>query len=217
VLEAYSRGRAYADPDAIDLTSYYERTIEEISTSQIGRDVVLPLLGGGLPITFDDRDCIDGERIARAESFNSKQAEAVGLAFGAEQVACIQGPPGTGKTRVLALIARLMVERGERLLMTSHTHMAINNALNKIHAQGVPTVKVGRGTQRKGLDDGVECCPSLGAWESRPRSTSTRSTGPGDSRRQCGVPPATGPCGNKVGKSRLVTQAETDSCRTSSR
>ena len=170
VLEAYSRGRAYADPDAIDLTSYYERTIEEISTSQIGRDVVLPLLGGGLPITFDDRDCIDGERIARAESFNSKQAEAVGLAFGAEQVACIQGPPGTGKTRVLALIARLMVERGERLLMTSHTHMAINNALNKIHAQGVPTVKVGRGTQRKGLDDGVECCPSLGAWESRPSS-----------------------------------------------
>jgi DNA replication ATP-dependent helicase Dna2 len=168
VLHAYDGGHCYADPDGMDLTPYYERALEEISTSQIGQQVVLPLLDGKLDITFDDRDVSEGERVARVEGFNTKQAQAVGLAVGAEQVACIQGPPGTGKTRVLSLIVRMLVERGERVLMTSHTHMAINNALNKIHAQGVPTIKIGRDSHCKGLDDRVACYPDLGAWEARP-------------------------------------------------
>jgi len=167
-LDEYEGGRCYADPDAMDLTPFYEQSLEDIATSQIGREVILPLLDGTLPITFDERDFADAERIALAEGCNAAQAEAVGLAYAAEQIACIQGPPGTGKTRVLSLIARLMVERGERILVTSHTHMAINNALNKIHAQGVPVIKVGRDTQRKGLDDAIPCFSGLDAWEDRP-------------------------------------------------
>lgn len=168
VIDACHGAGCYADPDTIDLTSYYERTLNEIRDSPIGRDVVLPLLGGRLDITFDARDVADGERIALAEGFNARQAQAVGLALGAEQIACIQGPPGTGKTRVLALIARLLTQRGERVLLTSHTHMAIHNALNKVHALGVPCVKVSRDTQRKGLDEAIACCPSFGAWKDRP-------------------------------------------------
>ena len=64
-------------------------------------------------------------------------------AFAAKYLACIQGPPGTGKTRVISLIAKQLVEEGHRVLLTSHTHMAINNALNKVAATGVPLVKVG--------------------------------------------------------------------------
>jgi DNA replication ATP-dependent helicase Dna2 len=152
----------------MDLTPYFERSIEEIATSQTGREVVLPLLKGDLKIEFDGRDYEYGEQIALNEGCNAKQAEAVALAYAAEQIACIQGPPGTGKTRVLSLIARLMVARGERILMTSHTHMAINNALNKIHAQGVPTVKVGRTNQRKGLNDEILCFEGLNSWSERP-------------------------------------------------
>lgn len=168
VFDAYVGGPAFGDPDSIDLTYYYERSLEEISVSIVGVDVVLPLLSGDLDITFDVRDVREGELAALAEGFNARQAQAVGMAFGAEQVACIQGPPGTGKTRVLSLIARLMVARGERILMTSHTHMAINNALNKIHEQGVPTVKIGGGAQRSGLDESVPTCPNLAAWTARP-------------------------------------------------
>lgn len=168
VFDAYLGGAAFGDPDSIDLTHYYERSLDEIAVSQIGREVVLPLLNGDLHATFDDRDVHEGERTALAEGFNARQAIAVGMAFGAEHVACIQGPPGTGKTRVLALIARLMATRGERILLSASTHMAINNALNKIHAQGVPTVKVGGATRRSGLDDAVPICPNLNAWEARP-------------------------------------------------
>lgn len=164
----YTGGRCYADPDALDLTNYYEQTLKDIATSQIGREVVLPLLLGEGEILFDDRDVTEAEQVAKSEGFNGKQAEAAGKAFGALQIACIQGPPGTGKTRVLAFAARLMVARGERILMTSHTHTAINNALNKIHAQGVPTVKVGAATQRRGLEDAIACVPALATWDARP-------------------------------------------------
>ena len=168
VFHTHAGGATYADPDAMNLTPYYVRSLEEIAASRIGQDVVLPLLSGSLDIAFDDRDVADGERIALAEGCNAKQAEAVGLGYGAEQVACIQGPPGTGKTRVLALIVRLMVQRGERVLVTSHTHTAINNALNKIHAQGVPTVKIGRATQRKGLMEAIAGCEKFSEWDARP-------------------------------------------------
>jgi DNA replication ATP-dependent helicase Dna2 len=159
----------FADPDTMDLTSFYEGALEDIWTSPIGRDIVLPLLCGDIEPGFVPADVEHGERVARDRGFNPRQAEAVGLAYGAEQLACIHVPPGTGKSSVLALIARLMVERGERVLVTSHTHTAINNALNKIAGEGVPVVKIGEPAQRKGLDDGVPRHRSFAEWDERPR------------------------------------------------
>lgn len=167
-FDDYTGGTCYADPDSMDLTGYYKQTLEDIKASGAGDDVLMPLLAGELEIEFDETEMEEGIRIALSEGCNVKQADAVGWAHGAQHVACIQGPPGTGKTRVLSLIARLAVSRGERILMTSHTHMAINNALNKIHAQGVPVVKVGRPTQRKGLDEAVPNFEGLDGWEDRP-------------------------------------------------
>jgi DNA replication ATP-dependent helicase Dna2 len=168
VWHAYRGGTCFADPDAMDLTSYYEHALDDVATSDIGQNLILPLLAGETTPTFHDGELGDAERIARAEGHNPAQALAVGMAVAADSVACIQGPPGTGKTRVLALIARILVERGERLLVTSHTHMAINNALNKIVAQGVPVVKVGRESQRNGLANEILCVPALKAWAERP-------------------------------------------------
>jgi DNA replication ATP-dependent helicase Dna2 len=168
-IRAWDGGPCFADVDAIDLTAHYVQTIEEIGASPIGREIVLPLLNGDLEITFNTADEKEGrQRAVRDRRFNPAQADAVGLAFGAEQLAGIQGPPGTGKSAVLAFIARLLVERGERVLVTSHTHMAINNSLNKIRQEGVPTVKIGSPVHRRGLDEEVLCRDSLAAWHDRP-------------------------------------------------
>jgi len=43
----------------------------------------------------------------------------------------IQGPPGTGKTTVIARILKEEVRRGRTVLVTSHTHVAIDNAIRK--------------------------------------------------------------------------------------
>ncbi len=170
VVKAAQGAPCYADPDDYDLSRYYDEVLDDIGQTippSRAHRYLMPLLDGRIDDGFDPRDFEEGEAIALAAGLNAAQAEAVGKIVAAEQVACIQGPPGTGKTRVLALAARLLVERGERVLVTSHTHMAINNALNKIAAQGVKTAKIGRATQALGLE-GVTVADSFGEWHGRP-------------------------------------------------
>jgi DNA replication ATP-dependent helicase Dna2 len=160
----------YADADAFDLSALFERTLEDIGSSQIGRELLLPLLCGELEPSFIDAEVTQAEAVARQRGFNPRQGQALGLAVGAEHVACIQGPPGTGKSAVLALAVRLLVERGERVFVTSHTHMAINNALNKVAQEGVAVVKIGVDTQCKGLDASVARCGGFADWQDRPQA-----------------------------------------------
>ncbi len=61
------------------------------------------------------------------------QARAVqgALAMAEDGLMLVQGPPGTGKTTVIARIIRHAVARGQSVLVASHTHVAIDNALRK--------------------------------------------------------------------------------------
>jgi len=49
-------------------------------------------------------------------------------AFGSP-VTYIWGPPGTGKTRAIAYLITVLIEVGQRVLVTSHTHAAVDQAL----------------------------------------------------------------------------------------
>lgn len=161
----------YADPDDFDLTKYYKEVLDDIGETMPpsrAHRCLMPLLDGRISSEYDPRDFEEAETIALNEGLNAAQAEAVGKILAADQVACIQGPPGTGKTRVLGLAVRLLVERGERVLVTSHTHMAINNALNKIADQGVRVAKIGRLTQVDSLVPGVTLAASFAEWHGRP-------------------------------------------------
>ncbi|MEY8239015.1 MAG: AAA domain-containing protein, partial [Cycloclasticus sp.] len=141
------------------------------ANSAIGRDVVLPLLAGKLDTSLIYEDNYDdaADR-AEKEKLNSKQVDAVGKGVAAKHLACIQGPPGTGKTKVISLIAKLLVEDGQRVLITSHTHMAINNALNKIAQEQVPVIKVGASGCKKGLDEAVAHFEYGIDWKDQPDS-----------------------------------------------
>lgn len=63
-----------------------------------------------------------------------KQLEAVAKALIAKDLALIQGPPGTGKTTVIAEIIwqTLLREPHAKLLITSQTNLAVDNALERI-------------------------------------------------------------------------------------
>jgi AAA domain len=58
----------------------------------------------------------------------------------AKDFALIQGLPGTGKTSTLAFIARVLVARGKRVLVTSYTHAAVDNVLLKLLDVGMADV-----------------------------------------------------------------------------
>ena len=82
----------------------------------------------------------------------------------------VQGPPGTGKTYVGSrVIARLVLEHGWRVGVTSQGHKAVENVLREVVAAGVPPEQVGKATR-----DTVDPCwtslrhaDELGAFAAR--------------------------------------------------
>jgi len=63
-----------------------------------------------------------------------KQLEAVAKTLVAKDMALIQGPPGTGKTTVIAEIIWQVLSREPhaKILITSQTHLAVDNALERL-------------------------------------------------------------------------------------
>ena len=167
-LEAIAEG-CYADPDTMDLKSFHDKALNEVADSRIGQEVVLPLLADQINTSFIyESNYDDAADRAEAAGFNEQQIDAVGKGVAAKYLACIQGPPGTGKTKVISMIAKLLVEDGHRVLLTSHTHMAINNALNKVAEEQVPVAKVGAQGSSKGLDKNIEHVEYGNNWKDRP-------------------------------------------------
>jgi hypothetical protein len=64
----------------------------------------------------------------RSPELNEGQAAAVGLAL-SRSASRIWGPPGTGKTTTLAVLVDELVARGDRVLLTSNTHAALDQVL----------------------------------------------------------------------------------------
>jgi ATP-dependent RNA/DNA helicase IGHMBP2 len=87
------------------------------------------------------------ERAARgpvlASALNAEQAAALDLADRAVDLALVHGPPGTGKTTVLVEVIRRAVARGEKVLATAPSNLAVDNLVERLVAAGVRCVRVG--------------------------------------------------------------------------
>lgn len=55
--------------------------------------------------------------------------------------------PGTGKTSTVATLIRLLVLMGRSVLVTSHTHSAVDNLLLLLHKNGVDFLRLGSKTR----------------------------------------------------------------------
>jgi hypothetical protein len=62
------------------------------------------------------------------------QAEAFHRVLEVPDMLCVLGPPGAGKTTTIIEAVRACAARGKRVLVTSHTHRAVDNVL-----EGLPT------------------------------------------------------------------------------
>lgn len=65
-------------------------------------------------------------------TLNDDQRAAITLALRSKDYACLLGMPGTGKTSTIAFLVRCLVASGKSVLITSHTHTAVDTLLLKL-------------------------------------------------------------------------------------
>lgn len=63
---------------------------------------------------------------------NNNQVNSVKKSIGNKNIFLVQGPPGTGKTTVIAEIVQQLAKNNEKILVTSQTHVAVDNVLEKV-------------------------------------------------------------------------------------
>jgi RecA/RadA recombinase len=84
-------------------------------------------------VSLDGKYQLDDSQVEVLESI-------LGLREG--EVLSVVGPPGSGKTEVIAKAAHELASRGERVLITSHTNRAVDNAVVKLPVDY--TLRLGR-------------------------------------------------------------------------
>jgi hypothetical protein len=75
-----------------------------------------------------DHPCLSRGEAKSKLDLDADKWEGLERAVGSELL-FIWGPPGTGKTQVLAALCEVFVERGESVLLTSHTNVAVDEAI----------------------------------------------------------------------------------------
>ncbi len=133
------------DQDWFDTSEFYLAAIDQIADSRRGRSIILPVIQGSLDPQIDYARYQRAREWASNKGLNESQVEAISTSYATDLYHLIQGPPGTGKTLVLAHLSDLLVQEGNRVLITGLTHRAIHNALNKVQQVNpdLPVCKIG--------------------------------------------------------------------------
>lgn len=86
---------------------------------------------------------------------NDSQKDVVKAALGTEDFLVVSGPPGTGKTTFITelILQTLQKNPDARILLTSQTHVALDNALERIQKQHISLKIVRIGNHEKVADN----------------------------------------------------------------
>ncbi len=99
-----------------------------------------------------------GDWVTAGMHSNPAQDRAIGIIVGLEagQAVLIQGPPGTGKTTVIveAIKHRLQERPAERILVCSHSNLAVDNALERL--AGTPGLRAARVAKAERVSPSVD-------------------------------------------------------------
>ncbi|XP_012541123.1 DNA replication ATP-dependent helicase/nuclease DNA2 [Monomorium pharaonis] len=74
---------------------------------------------------------------------NESQQRAVLKAVAAHEYVLIKGMPGTGKTQTVVALIELLRELGSSVLITAHTHSAVDNVLLKLLERNIDFLRLG--------------------------------------------------------------------------
>ncbi|MFB2979792.1 AAA domain-containing protein [Microseira sp. BLCC-F43] len=90
------------------------------------------------------------------QNLNESQKEVVKAALSTQDFLLVQGPPGTGKTTFITEVILQTLQQNSlaRILLSSQTHVALDNALERIQAKN-PNLKLIRIGNHERVSDGV--------------------------------------------------------------
>lgn len=74
---------------------------------------------------------------------NEDQQRAVLRAVAANEYVLVKGMPGTGKTQTLVVLIELLLKLGLTVLITAHTHSAVDNVLLKLLDRNIDFLRLG--------------------------------------------------------------------------
>lgn len=116
--------------------------LEDSERSSRIRDVISRNI---LPAFADDRTALlkgpEAQNILK--TLNEGQRVAIEKSLTCKNYLLIKGLPGTGKTQTISALVRLLVLHGQSVLITAHTHSAVDNLLLRIKPHGVPFLRLG--------------------------------------------------------------------------
>ncbi|QUC21413.1 uncharacterized protein UV8b_05656 [Ustilaginoidea virens] len=81
--------------------------------------------------------------VAGGESLNIDQVRAIEKVMSTRDYSLVLGMPGTGKTTTIAHIIRALASQGKTVLLTSHTHTAVDNILLKLKSDKLAILRLG--------------------------------------------------------------------------
>ncbi|XP_067015687.2 DNA replication ATP-dependent helicase/nuclease DNA2 [Anabrus simplex] len=100
-----------------------------------------------IPMFDKTRPQVLGQGHSFLATLNLSQQQAVLQALAARDYLLVKGRPGAGKTSLVAALVRLLVHEGRSVLLTSHTHSAVDNVLLRLVDSGVEFLRLGSTTR----------------------------------------------------------------------
>lgn len=150
----------YGDEKQIETRTEARRRIEEGTCASPNLGLILGSKTEQLSQSFGfpaqsrqhiaPRSALLNQKIFRNEP-TPRQIQAIELALNTPDITIIQGPPGTGKTTVITAILERLNEISDKtkpqvgqVLITSLQHDAVENVIERIKINSLPTIKFGR-------------------------------------------------------------------------
>lgn len=121
----------------------FQRILEALEHFEIvtGKKMYIRgLLTGSLDPRFSE---LDEEVEINNERLDESQVRAVEKSLEAEDLFLVHGPPGTGKTTALIEIIEQHAERGQSVLATADSNVAVDNMVDFLNREGVSVVRIG--------------------------------------------------------------------------